>query len=776
LVAPNVSLRAVTGFIGASNQDRTANDADLSAIDTTVAKLEASAKQGFFVQNSAKLIVGQADPIVVTRVEFGTDGSSVTQNPTPGIRAEGPIKILVTNEDLVLERDVNASTADAAPTYFDVSLKAFQGAIEQGDASRLVGDELTLKAKSLAHIHDASVSKLYAETESNEKLNSWEQVNEQASQRGDDFLSNLEVKIPGLIIPDSIKKIYRFAEHYADEGYSLYVVNDRALDVQVVKAGAGVSVNSPNVYVETVGANNINVLGAVQTRSANTDEGGIILVAGSKLVLGSGGRLETFQSGGAAFDQTVLNQALDTRFFHLLPIPEVTLSGLPGIVNNSGFANATGTFFTTVSLLTQEQSAFVTDDVFSAGGPMHVNMQVASQFGVLGEKGFENFMGYADKLFGISHAANGSLVGTTPLRSSINNLVYASNTVLPAVLIDTIHTGLLVRQNPFSSEFIRGDVDGTLENFVVVRRANDFFLFQEAGAASGIEDLTNVTQQINVQRSAPPSWAAPTPPPSVPTFVAVVEKMETKTEQTLVVINMTTLESRMAADRQAEILLYRVPFVDENENGEPDNDELPTPAEVLEKVEGNQATAVDFPKDQKGSTTPTQAELNRVKDALARDPELPVGVYSIIKKNPDGGQEVLDIFPVRDSDPQTVTDPEMNPGDEKEEVEPIPSTSGGLPPQGNINDGAAFVPARFLREQSEVYLAASQSEHREDTRTNPTVALAIMLGAIGMRSGRSNAPSEQNDAPEESNPFARDARQQRSRASLLNLWGQFRRG
>lgn len=407
---------------------------------------------------------------------------------------------------------------------------------------------------------------------------------------------------------------------------------------------------------------------------------------------------------------------------------------------------------------------------------MHVNMQVASQFGIAGEKGFENFIGYADKLFGISQAANGSLSGNTPIQLSKDNLVYANNAVLPAALINNLQTALLVRQNPFSSDFIRGDAEGTFENYVVVRRANDFFLFQEAAGADSIQDLTNVTQQIDLQRSAPPSWAAPTAPPGVPVIVAIVEKMETKTEQPLVVINMTTLESRMTADRQAEILLYRVPFIDLNENGEPDNDELPSPADVKEKVEGEQATLVEFPKDQKVSTTPTQAELNRVKEALARDPALQVGVYSIIKKNPDGGQEVLDVFPVRDSDPQTVIDPEMMPGEDKEVIEPIPASSGGLPAPGNINDGAAFSPARFLREQSEVYLAASQSEHREDARSNPAVALAVMLGAIGMRSGRSSAPTEPIDEIEEPNPFARDARQQRSRASLLNLWNQFRTG
>jgi hypothetical protein len=637
--------------------------------------------------------------------------------------------------------------------------------------AQVVGSNLWLKARDHAHMHDVAADKLDAQTGANAKLDLHEQVNVNASQRGDDFLVDLETRIAGLVISDSVKRTYRFAEHYGDNGYSLYVVNDRTLAVHEVKAGEAGGINSPNVYIETLGTGNIHVNAPIKTFSSNADEGGIILVAGSDLKINDSGRLETFQAGGASFDQVVRYATLDSRFFRLIPTPDMTLTGAPGITT------ATDTYYTTRSILTTLQSAFATDNFAISGGPKHVYLEAAIQFGRANERGFENFIAYADGLYGMSHAANGTLTGTTALKSLINSTLYANNAVLPSALVSITETGWFVRQDPFNANFIRSDADGVFENFAVMRRANDFFMFQNASNSSGAQDLTVKTEQINVQRDALSPASDPPRSPDAPIVRAVATQVQAKLEEPLVRIDAMTLEFRNVFERQPNILLFRMnEFNDINSNGEPDPEDLPLEDEVLEKVRGNnQARKIAFPNDERGSTKPpvqpTQAEINRVKEALQHDPEAEVGVYSIIKEMPNGEKDVLDIFPIRDPDP--LGDSDNLPNEERETIESIPTIPGQKPP-GGVNDGAYFLPPRFLKDGGDPSGFSTRDENRGAAMANPTVSLAILLGAIGLRSNRSTtdaAPSATADDVE----FARDARRQRRRESLLKTWSESQR-
>jgi hypothetical protein len=212
-------------------------------------------------------------------------------------------------------------------------------------------------------------------------------------------------------------------------------------------------------------------------------------------------------------------------------------------------------------------------------------------------------------------------------------------------------------------------------------------------------------------------------------------------------------------------------FEDKNENGQPDLEDLPPVDDVRNKVDSeDEAKRIDFPNDKRGNTKPsvqpTQAEINRVKEALERDPEAQVGVYSIVKEKPNGEKEVLDIFPIRDPDPMG----DSGVDSEQEIIESIP-TNPGQPPPGNVNDGAFWLPTRSLREDADAELDGPPSDHR-GASGNPAVSLAILLGAISLRSNRSTSASTQSVATEHPASLAREARRQRRRESLLSAWSQ----
>jgi hypothetical protein len=825
-------------------------------IDTNVDVIAGASKNGIFIRESNQLIVGQIASSNVQRVHFRSDTATVSGNAEFGLRAtDGPIRVLTEQQNLFIDRTINASASANAATASeaddnsarkDVTLIALQGEIEQraGTAfsltsnaaigatilnladtssftvgmriaiwdadsgrqdvdvigvgagtiqisspltraitaatsqiiqhrSQVVGEELYLSAKNHAHLYDASVTKLFSKTETNRTLDAWEHVNINASQRGDDFLIDLETKIPGLTFTDAIKRQYRFAETYAASGYSLYIVNSRDVKVQDVTAGIS---NSPNIYIETLGESDITVEKPVETKSTNGTEGAIIVVAGDAFKITGTGVLQTYQNSQAVPDQIITRADappvppdvtdVRARFFHFLPnTPAVLQAGNPGIPP---------TFFTTQTILTIDQIARVTETISSnLTDPKHVLMQVAIQFGSALEKGFESFIAYADKRYALGNVADGTFVGTVGLRSQINATVYPHTDILPAAVKDGLTTGLFVRLEPFDSDFIRNSPDNTFTNHAALRRANDFFIFEKAAGETGdIKDLTVQTDRIDVIRDSMGLANTAAPDPTSPVIRAVVTSIPQKFDEPIVRIDTTTIEFGKVVDRQAIFELYRVEFDDNNLDGQPDSSELPEQTMVLERIQGaNQSEIISFPLDEEGKSTKpsaevTQADINRIKEALKRDPQAQVGVYSIVRVNTNGVREVLEIFPVRDS--------EEPPSDENEKIDP-PAVDPGQKAPGGTEDGAFYLPPQF---QGMDDYDPNLQLPREDERVvsvNPTVSLAVMLGAISLRSSRRvEDPAVSVNAPEGEVQFARDARRKRRREAVLQAWSQAR--
>ena len=109
----------------------------------------------------------------------------------------GPIKLQSIGGNISIDSTVSAglSSVDVA-LKADVTLKALVGHIDEGTISAHVeGRLLTIVAGTYAHLHDTRVAALDATVVSNGNLDmvgkSWKEINTKASDRGDDFLSNL---------------------------------------------------------------------------------------------------------------------------------------------------------------------------------------------------------------------------------------------------------------------------------------------------------------------------------------------------------------------------------------------------------------------------------------------------------------------------------------------------------------------------------------------------------------------------------------------------------
>jgi hypothetical protein len=650
------------GFIGVWNQDRNGLDADISSIDTSVNELAARAAQGIFVREVNGVTIVMLSSITVQQVDFRSTTTDVAAAGVDGLNAAGPIKLLVDAGDLQLDRPVVAW--DGA-NRFDVSLKSFGGWIDEGATDvRVVGDYLTLYARLHAHLHDTSVNTLRAEVFENATLSdAWQIVNTAASDRGDDFVDQLTTLDEAA--KESVRNNFRFQSLYETPGYALYLVNDRALVVASIAAGNSVMPgDSPNVYVETTGVSNLTINGTVQTWSNDTEEGGIVLVAGTKLDIAAGGSLVTATSQGFEYNQIINDEDLRARFFNADPVP----SGV-----NGRYTTKTVTF---------------TPDGNPVTETTHVYQQVAIQFGSGGERGFWSIIGYAD---GVSQTFR---IAGEEGPAFFNNSNLKPIDAFPQV--PSIEAALFTRQTQFDTTFLYNHP--VLPTDAVIRRSADFFLFENASQAEagGIRDLTVATQPIVVVISNGDS-PAPSPPNDpvrdVPVFAvppAPVELIDQPLQIDLPQVELTSL-----IEKKAEVFLYHVSYDDLDEDGQPDANELPADRKVLDELDDE--NRISFPGENEStkpsSAQPTQAEIERIKEALAQDPEAEVGVYSIIKKSADGKSVVLETFPIRDSEEATEDVQEsiriVDPGSSKE--------PDGNAPAPKPEDGAFFIPSNWKR-------------------------------------------------------------------------------
>jgi hypothetical protein len=681
----NISAR---GLIAISSNGAVGQATD--GLETEIDVFAAHAATGIFVTEQDGIVIDRVESSGIERVAFESSRSRDMILALEDLTTDqGDIRLTNLNGDLWVDYGVSDIVAidaingnvhlESQGTRGDlllggsvrgsgsVTLIAQQGAIDEfRSLAKVTGQSLSLQAGAYAHLHQTQVQSLSAHVVANGLLDeAWQSVHGAASDRGDDFLTvpshrsenDLESfleqhETPTVGSPIDTRE-FRFAEKYAGQ-YALYLKNEGSLTV--VDAIAGTSA-APNIYIESMGdaadltvqhrAMTASSLVVLDTRTGIMDlvEGGLVLVAGRHFVLEPSATLETQMNlQNEIFVQQINSIGSEIRVTDGQPDTRY-LNGLffdagQGIEVDSPTMTSTRTV---VPLYPQTNGLDVDYET-------HVFQRVVIQFGSPREAGFVAFVGYADRTYQVFDVASeiGSripFVGVQPIPSypTTNNALAAT----------------LVRSTEFDTIFLSNNQ--YLPTDAIVRRAPDFFLFENASAIDpmAIRDLTfegapilDVITRGDLGGAPLPADLAPIQPPEAVPF-ALPLPIEVPNLQ-----KEYSIEISPILEPTRSVSVYRVIYNDVDMDGQPDALELPSPDEVLNQIEDPDILAKtplgqrfeklkDIPKTVDGSS-PTPTDVEAFKAKLRDDPEVPAGAYAIIETVGDSQKEVLEVFEVRD--------------------------------------------------------------------------------------------------------------------------------
>jgi hypothetical protein len=563
------------------------------------------------------------------------------------------------------------------------------------------GDHLSLYAGTASsgyvHLPDTQVATMEAQiaTAVNAALQTTAFQNAVANSTGDDFLDFLtQAMIDQGVAPGSAEfqavlaaiasrqPLFNYAgSQVTAGGYTFFTRNDGALSVGDVSVGPGAN---PHVYIETLGnGDDLTVEGSIDVISNTADEGRIVLIAGDNLTLATGATLTTTTGEVNSIG------------------PLIPIVGQPG--NNVNDA----TFFDGGTGIAPDFSTkFVIDLVrFNDGGEnfeTRLLQQVVIDFGSPSEQGFLSIISYAD------------------------GLVEDFNTQ-PQLAGVTAFT----RSTAFNSNFLNSNVE--LPTTAILRRADDFFLFEDGGAtdltaeAKVIEDVFGLGTGIGFVLPAEPL------PIQAPFFVA--QPIQTVIDLPPLPLPVS-IELPIAIAKNVEVAIYQVKYVDDNSNGQVEADELPSYQQVLRDIQeeglSEESVKERVPIESEKGGNPTQEEIARAKNRLLNDPNQPSGAYAIIAKEPNGDLNVIDVFGIRDW-PEVVPDTS---GQEAEVIVPQiePFNPADLErAQQPSDDGAEVVPAApeaaVPQDSDSSWLQPASHESQRLTRWGSS---GLLLGTLWM--------------------------------------------
>ena len=520
------------------------------------------------------------------------------------------------------------------------------------------GVELNIYSGGYTHLNHTNVSILTASVGRPGELDSsFEQTNDNANNRGDDFLFGMNPRnatngdqLPALSAADfqdnanAASSNYRFQDRLA-ERYSLFIKNNQDLTIRSILANSS---DAPHVYVETIESKNLTIDGTVvtvNTQSTNLGggvEGAIVLVAGGEFELSNQGRLVTIANYVGGVRTQVINQ--------------IGADGDRVLVTEYHGGEGAANFARPVS------TRIVNPDIFGSGvqdndPEIDAFQRVVLNYGSAGELGFDVYIAYADGVLQRFHRA--SDIGVVDDTSfDPNGRVVDSNSYSSAPRGTPVNA--FTRTSLMTQEFV---IDNTsLPTVVSVRRADDFFLFENASATeiAQIRDLTVETVEILDVVSITAEIKALPLPEDVPLILPPVLSISPNPKEFVnVILPNSGVELNEIIERQTEISIYQVYFEDLDNDGYADDEELPKDAEVLEYVEidGAEAKEKKFlaPKTKvklgsvvAGFGSVTNQEIEAIKAGFLNDPNQPAGAYAIVKKDALSNEYVLEVFSVRD--------------------------------------------------------------------------------------------------------------------------------
>jgi hypothetical protein len=444
---------------------------------------------------------------------------------------------------------------------------------------------------------------------------------------------------------EAIEQLHRFADTYAGQ-YALFIKNSQSLDVQLVTAGAS---TSPNVYIETDGLqSDLTVSGRIATASDTDREGGIVLVAGRELNLI--GQLATINSLRDQLIDRIGDSSVDNndQFGPRRSVLNATIyNGGEGIQPQNDFTS-------TEFVIRLNNQARLYEDFRT-----HIYQRVVTNVGFVNESGFMAYVGYAD-----GNVQQFDVAGETGIRDgNRSQLDLGDQTSIQAALGNSDPV-VFSRSIAFKTSFL--DSNQTLPTVAIVRRADDFFLFENASAANSedIVDLTVEYQEVREVTALGARGATELPvDPLAPAIPEPVTMVFAPLAQRPTELQSAEIEFAAPPSGEVEVAIYRVYYEDENANGQPEQNELPSPDEVKSAAIADEKATADIddnPDELKGkrirlekfkTTTdgsPTAEEIDNLKQKLLDDPEQQTGAYAIIQKEVDGKEVVLDVFSVRD--------------------------------------------------------------------------------------------------------------------------------
>ncbi len=461
-----------------------------------------------------RAIGASSDIVILANAHIGSGTGNVLINADDDVIAAGNI---TTGGAATIRINANNAQQDRGPAAVDgIDLSATvqsatgtitfvsNGAIAQTAVGSLVDNNdvlLSVRSRDYTHLHNTSVGELRADTgRSGVVVLGLDSTPFQVAAANDTkFLDRLRHDAS---LPATERSRYDFDAKFGGN-YSLFIVNSGNLRVTSIDAGrfADVVPNRPNIFVGTTGAaSDLTVQGNITTRSTsnvvitagNTGnaevDGGVVLVAGGKLTMAAGSKIETIRAN--LLSQVVSN--INQPTFNGNEI----LGSLNGNVfnGNEGVGNERTTEFVVKLGQIEEDPRSV------------VLQRVVTQFGVAGEKGYVTYVDYADGI--IEQFDTASDVGrpVTPPRAFDPSAI---NAAPPAL------TATFTRSTPFTEKFLTENPE--LPTTAIIRRADDFFFFQNATSDATVQDMAvEVHEVLGVKAQAVPGNPIPLPADPVP--------------------------------------------------------------------------------------------------------------------------------------------------------------------------------------------------------------------------------------------------------------------
>jgi uncharacterized cupin superfamily protein len=675
---------------------------------------------------SGSIRMGQSGTLQLQDVTWSANAGSIEvggQGDTSlGLIEAYALQISIQEDrDMLVVAAIASNQISLASSNSIVNTQAYDPTGGQGIATNL----LTLDAGTFAHLGPVSVNALQASVQANSRLseNGLFVLNALADRIGQSYLDSVNQNLPfGITVSEQLlsgesltelRMRASFIQSFARD-YGLFIQNDRLLTVHGINSiGDGV-----RIYVETVGASDLVLEGAVVQQFTNQDPGGVVLIAGGQVVIGPLGGV---QIQSAVSDASTVRSVLQVK---------LVASAFDAGQGPIGYQST--------------RDVLYSSDAFADSGTQNVLQRVSTQLGVASEAGFQTLIRYAD---GSSQLFDENQELDASLRSGIPGSLRPGT--IEAHVATQGDAAVTERAIPFEDTFLGSQQ--TMPTIAIFRRSAEFFIFEQAGQSDATVlriDGIPFADPVNGVLSPGRKISLPMTTEIVITPTILIEPIRDGIlTPTNYLMNNSDVEPSILSDAKFEVFIVKVGFEDADRDGQPSDRELPARSEIqimkiLESREEipNEATAeksaelsmtlkAGEPKMQtqeiKSNQVPTPNQIQSWIDEYRNDPSKPSGAYAVILIDSVSGAKVLKVFAVRDFDSPSPQDQDSSVNDASPTpLQPITPEGDDQPAPNKALLKENKSTSMMLTEDALTKLAECESETQEGT------ALGLTAGSI----------------------------------------------